>query len=199
MDAGFEPVAVGAVVVAGGAARRMGGIDKLALEAGGSTLLDRVLAAARPLCRRMVVVGPGRPTSVGGVEFVSEREPGGGPVPAVLTGAAVVAGDVDVVLVLAGDLPLVTSAALRRLVAPLGGSPSEAAAALDERGAPNPLLAAYRTRALLASGAGSGDRAARLLPSALTVVDLGEEATLNVNRPDDLWRAQVLLGATGGG
>ena len=193
MDGGIEPVAIGAVVVAGGAARRMGGIDKLMLEAGGSTLLDRVLAAARPLCRRVVVVGPRRPTSVPAVEFVSEREPGGGPVPAVLAGAEVVARDVDVVLVLAGDLPLVTTPALSRLVTRLDLAKCATAASVDDRGGPNPLLAAYRTSALLASGGGRGDRAARLLPAAVTIVDLGDEATLNVNRPADLRRAQVLL------
>ena len=193
MDGGIEPVAIGAVVVAGGAARRMGGIDKLMLEAGGSTLLDRVLAAARPMCRRVVVVGPRRPTSVPGVEFVSEREPGGGPVPAVLAGAEVVAGDVDIVLVLAGDLPLVTTPALSRLATRLELAESAATASLDDRGAPNPLLAAYRTSAVLASGGGRGDRAARLLPDAVTIVDLGDEATLNVNRPADLRRAQLLL------
>lgn len=181
------------MVVAGGAARRMGGIDKLALEAGGSTLLDRVLAAARPLCLRVVVVGRRRPTSVPGVEFVSEREPGGGPVPAVRAGAEAVAGDVDVVLVLAGDLPLVTTPALSGLVTRLELAKWAAAAALDDRGAPNPLLAAYRTSALLASGGRSGDRAARLLPAAVTTVDLGDEATLNVNHPADLRRAQRLL------
>ena len=45
------------MVLAGGAARRMGGVDKTALQIGGRTLLDRTLSAvatADPL----VVVGP---------------------------------------------------------------------------------------------------------------------------------------------
>lgn len=178
----------------------MGGVDKLALLAGGSTLLDRVLAAARPLCQRLVVVGPRRATSVEGVDFMVEREPGGGPVPAVLAGAEVLAGEVAVVLVLAGDLALVTTAVLARVLAALDPS-RDAAAALDERGTPNPLLAAYRTAALQAAarrGWGRGDRAARLLPAATTVVDLGDEAILNVNRPGDLRRAQTLLTARAG-
>lgn len=180
----------------------MGGVDKLALAAGGSSLLDRVLAAARPLCRRLVVVGPRRPTTVGGVRFLQEREPGGGPLPAVLAGFEEVGNDVDVALVLAGDLPLVTTGALDRLLAALDDDPrSEAAAATDERGAPNPLLAAYRGNVLrTAAGRGGegGQPAKMLLPHAVAVVDLGAEATLNVNQPVDLQRAQALLAAAAG-
>lgn len=180
----------------------MGGVDKLALAAGGPSLLDRVLAAARPLCRRLVVVGPRRPTTVGGVCFLQEREPGGGPLPAVLAGFEEVGNDVDVALVLAGDLPLVTTSALDRLLAALDDDPrSEAAAASDDRGAPNPLLAAYRGDVLRSAAEPSGGRgqpARRLLPDAVAVVDLGAEATLNVNRPVDLQRARALL-ASGGG
>ncbi|MDQ2826873.1 MAG: nucleotidyltransferase family protein, partial [Actinomycetota bacterium] len=45
----------------------MGGVDKASLPVGGVPLLDRVLAAARPVCDRLVVVGPARPTTVPGV------------------------------------------------------------------------------------------------------------------------------------
>ena len=164
----------------------MGGVDKAMLLVGGVTLLDRVLRAAEPLCDRLVVVGPVRPTDVAGVTFVSEAEPGGGPVPAVLAGLAVVP-DADVVLVLAADLPLLTSADLRRLLDALGDAD---AAAADDEGGPNPLLAAYRTPALMALGA--GEPARRLLPLGTVIVDLGP-ATLNVNRPDDLAAAETAL------
>ena len=48
-----------AVVLAGGGARRLGGVDKMALVVDGSTLLERVLQAVRDAGRR-VVVGPRR-------------------------------------------------------------------------------------------------------------------------------------------
>ena len=180
----------------------MGGVDKLALEAGGATLLDRVLAAARPRCRRLVVVGPPRPTSVSGVSFRQERAPGGGPLPAVLAGVEELGDDVDVALVLAGDLALVTTSVLDRLLAVLHGDPAaQAAAARDDRGAPNPLLAAYRGNVLRDAaerGCRPGQPARQLLPDAVAVVDLGAEATLNVNRPADLRRARALLAAATG-
>jgi len=186
-----------AVVVAGGSARRMGGVDKLALEVGGLTLLDRVLAAIVPLCDEVVVVGPTRPT-VAGVTFTIEEVPGGGPVPAVAAGLAALDGAPTVAL-LAGDLPLLTTAHLELLFAALSPA-DEAAAAVDERGGLHPLLAVHRGPVLRARLERLGPElaglpAARLLPPATVPVALGGEATLNVNRPSDLDRVRALIGA----
>lgn len=187
---------IAGVVLAGGAGRRMGGIDKAALQVGGVSLLDRVLAAARPVCDRLVVVGVTRATNVAGVEFVREPEPGGGPVPAVVAGVASSPG-CELVLVLATDLPLLDTGHLPRLLAVVdqaeAGAEVAAAAELD---GPNPLLAAYRVPSLRerAAGLGPGTAAKRLLArgAATVSVDLGP-ATLNVNRPDDLAPPQDVL------
>ncbi|MGI8778296.1 MAG: molybdenum cofactor guanylyltransferase [Acidimicrobiales bacterium] len=188
-----------AVVVAGGSARRMGGVDKLGLEVGGLPMLDRVLGSARALCDEVVVVGPVRPTAVDGATFTSEAVPGGGPVPAVAAGLAVVDADATVA-VLAGDLPLLTSAHLEVLFAAVSGPGVEAAAAVDQRGRHHPLLAVHRGPALRArlqrlGPELAGLRASRLLPTAVVSVRLGSEATLNVNAPADLERARQLAGA----
>jgi len=197
----------------------MGGVDKLALEVGGHPMLDRVLAAVRPLCAAVVVVGPSRPTEVHGVTFVSEAEPGGGPVPAVAAGMAELAAAgaeptadraggttapahdaaITGVAVLAADLPLLTSAHLEVLFDALADPSVEAAAVVDERGRPNPLLAVHRADALRARLAGmdarlSGMAASRLLPPGVVPVTLDAAATLNVNRPADLDRARTLTG-----
>lgn len=183
------------VVLAGGAGRRMGGVDKAGLRVGGITLLDRVLAAARPVCDRLVVVGPSRPTDVEGVAFVQEAQPGGGPVPAVLAGVEASPG-CDVAVVIAVDLPLLATDDLRRLVALLEKSGAEVAAAEDEEG-PNPLLAAYRVPELLRraggtdTGLGPGSPARKLLSPSVVTLGLGA-ATVNVNRPDDLAAAELL-------
>ena len=184
------------IVLAGGAGRRMGGVDKAALLVGGVRLLDRVLEAARPVCDRLVVVGPVRPTAVDGVTFVTEAEPGGGPGAAVAAGLAAAPG-AGVVLVLAADLPLLTTGHLRRLLAALDAAGAQAAAAADE-GGPNPLLAAYAGPALAARAGAlvAGARAGALLPAEVVAVDLGR-ATLNVNRPEDLAAAEGLAAAPG--
>ena len=186
------------VVPAGGASRRMGGVDKTRLTVGGEALLDRVLLAARALCDPLVVVGEERPTRVEGVRFVLEQPRGGGPVPAVMAGLGA-AGPCDVVLVLASDLPLLAAADLDRLVAGLEEHPeADAVAASDHRGSPNPLLAAYRAPALrrtIGRHGGAGVAAYRLLPPSLAVVDLGPGAVLNVNHPADLSRASASVSA----
>ena len=67
-----------AVVLAGGAGRRMDGADKAALELDGATFLDRVLRAAAGVAGRLVVVGPPRPVALErAVIFVQEASPGG--------------------------------------------------------------------------------------------------------------------------
>lgn len=183
-------------MLAGGAAHRMGGRDKLALDLAGQTVLDRVLTAASPLCDPLVVVGPPRRTSVSAARFLQEEEPGGGPVPGVLAGVAA-AGPAEVVLVLAGDLPMLTTTDLGRLLDALQEEQgADAVAALDERDRPNPLLAAYRAGSLhgaLRRGCGRGSPATLLLPETTLSVAVGAHATLNVNRPSDLRRAEALL------
>ncbi|MEA2844160.1 MAG: hypothetical protein QOJ69_1831, partial [Actinomycetota bacterium] len=180
-----------AMVLAGGAGRRMDGADKAALDLDGETFLERVLATAAAVAGRLVVVGPPRPVGLErAVVFVQEAEPGGGPVPAVAAGLEA-SGGASVVIVLAVDLPLLTPADLGRLLTALAVDPRADAAAADHRGRPHPLLAAYRVDALRATvaslgGSGRGQAAARLLPGRVALVDLGPTATLNVNTPADL-------------
>jgi molybdopterin-guanine dinucleotide biosynthesis protein A len=182
-----------ALVLAGGQARRMGGVDKALLEVVGVTMLDRVLAAAAPSCDPLVVVGPTRQTSVERVRFTLEPEPGGGPVPAVAAGLAAVP-DSDVVVVLAVDLPLLEPAHVATLLSRLETADGVAAAA-DHRGNPNPLLAAYRADVLrdAIDALGAGMPASSMLPPATAVVDLGEAGTLNVNESADVERAERAL------
>jgi molybdopterin-guanine dinucleotide biosynthesis protein A len=182
-----------ALVLAGGEGRRLGGVDKAMVDVAGSTMLDRVLAAAAPNCDDLVVVGPVRATELDGVRFTIEDERGGGPVPAVAAGLAS-ASDADVVLVLAVDLPLLSASDVAGLVDPLDADDVDAVAALDHRGLPNPLLAAYRAAdlRLTVDGLGAGAAASQLLPARTITVDLGPKA-FNVNAPGDLEQARRLL------
>ena len=180
-------------MLAGGQARRLGGIDKALVDVGGATMLDRMLAAAAPNCDQLVVVGPVRETTVPDVRFTMEDEPGGGPVPAVAAGLAEVP-DATEVAVLAVDLPLLGADHVRTLFTGLEDDGVGAVAAADHRGKANPLLAVYRAGALRAAVAelGPGVPADRMIPLATVVVNLGEAGTLNVNQPDELERARRL-------
>ncbi|MFI6782238.1 molybdenum cofactor guanylyltransferase [Micromonospora sp. NPDC050276] len=111
-----------AVVLAGGAARRMGGVDKPALPVGGRPMRDRVLAAVADATPRVLVGAADVVPS--GVRVVREDPPGGGPVAAAATGLALLAPDTALVALLAADLPLLTRAAIGELLHQLAGQAS---------------------------------------------------------------------------
>jgi molybdopterin-guanine dinucleotide biosynthesis protein A len=125
-----------AIVLAGGTARRLGGVDKPQLEVGGRSLLDRAVAAVTD-AQRIVVVGPVQPVD-GAVTFCREDPPGGGPVAAVAAGLA--ATSADVVVVLAADLPWIAPA-IPLLVAAAGAAGP--AVLVDGSGRANHLAAAW--------------------------------------------------------
>ncbi|WP_435819092.1 molybdenum cofactor guanylyltransferase [Micromonospora ureilytica] len=102
------------VVLAGGAARRMGGVDKPARPVGGRPMRDRVLAAVTDATPR-VLVGAADVVPAG-VLVVREDPPGGGPVAAAAAGLALLGPDTAVVALLAADLPLLTRAAIGDLL-----------------------------------------------------------------------------------
>ncbi|WP_225824306.1 NTP transferase domain-containing protein [Streptomyces naphthomycinicus] len=133
-----------AVVLAGGAARRLGGADKPAVRVGGRALLDRVLAACAGARTTVVVAGP-RPTARP-VRWAREEPSGGGPVAALEAGLRrTTAG---LVVVLSADLPFLEAATLRRLLTELRETGADCALLTDAGGRDQPLVAAYRADAL---------------------------------------------------
>jgi molybdopterin-guanine dinucleotide biosynthesis protein A len=112
----MEMFAFGAVVLAGGAARRMGGASKPALVVGGTSLLSRVLtalAAAQP----RLVVGPPDLHLPAGVSRTIERPPGGGPVAATAEALSFLAACLpDRIALCAGDLPFLTAPVVSALL-----------------------------------------------------------------------------------
>ncbi len=158
-----------AVVAAGGAGRRLGGVDKPALTVGGRSLLDRVLAACAG-AREVLVVGPERPTERARVRWLREDPPGGGPVAAVA--AALPAVSAPRVLLLAADLPFLDAATVRRLLAALDDPAPDGALLTDATGRDQPLAAAYRTAALRAALTALGDPAGRPLRHLLAGLSL---------------------------
>nr|WP_202466267.1 DUF6457 domain-containing protein [Streptomyces sp. SID4951] len=140
--------------MAGGAARRLGGADKPALSVGGRPLLDRVLAAC-PDAATTVVVGPVRPAARAVVHAL-EDPPGGGPLAALDAGLRHTTA--PTVLVLSADLPFLTAATVRSLLAATrtagaagpgeGSAPRDGAMLQDASGRDQPLVAAYRAEPL---------------------------------------------------
>jgi molybdopterin-guanine dinucleotide biosynthesis protein A len=143
---GADEAALGAIVLTGGSAVRFQGADKASIELAGATLLEHVLRALADVPAVVVVgdeVGTSRP-----VTFLREDPPGGGPAAGLLAGLAGFPRLPRLVVVLAVDMPLVTTATVNRL---LMSVEKDGALLVDGDGRRQYLCAAYRTKALLAA------------------------------------------------
>ncbi|WP_319459248.1 molybdenum cofactor guanylyltransferase [Micromonospora sp. RTP1Z1] len=141
--------AYAAVVLAGGAARRMGGVDKPALPVGGRPMRDGVLAAVADAKPR-ILVGPAGPVPEG-VRVTREDPPGGGPVAATAAGLALLDPGTATVALLAADLPLLTAGAVDDLLRQLAGSTVDGACYVDGDGRRQQLCGVWRVGALRAA------------------------------------------------
>ncbi len=102
------------VVLAGGTAARMDGVDKASVELHGRTLLELAIDAFLD-ADEVVVVAPASVPTARPVTFVCEDPPRGGPVAGLLTGVDALLRRPRLVGVLAVDMPRVTPATMRRL------------------------------------------------------------------------------------
>ncbi|MER7730996.1 NTP transferase domain-containing protein [Streptomyces erythrochromogenes] len=187
-----------AIVLAGGAARRLGGADKPALSVGGRALLDRVLDAC-PDARNTVVVGGRRPTARP-VGWTREDPPGGGPVAALDAGLR--GTTAELVLVLSADLPFLDRDTVRALLAAPDAHGTDGAMLRDPDGRDQPLVAAYRAEplrreiALLATEHGGlGGLPLRALTAELelTAVTARPLASFDCDTWDDLAAARARI------
>jgi molybdopterin-guanine dinucleotide biosynthesis protein A len=183
----------GAIIVAGGAARRFGGVDKAVLPVGGVPMIQRVLAAVSD-ATVTVVVGPRRTGVPPDVIVVREQPPGGGPV-AGLAAALEAAEWPPTVALLAGDLPLFTRDALGDLAAALDDH--DGAVFTDSDGREQWLCGLWRTASLqrrIATLPETADQALRGLLRPMDVVRIGSAADpppwFDCDTEDDLRRAE---------
>jgi molybdopterin-guanine dinucleotide biosynthesis protein A len=137
---------LGGIILTGGSAVRFQGADKASIEVAGATLLEHVLGALAEV-PDVVVVGDELVTSRP-VTFLREDPRGGGPAAGLLAGLAGFASTPRLVVVLAVDMPLVTTATVRRLML---SADEDGALLVDDGGRRQYLCAVYRTEALLAA------------------------------------------------
>lgn len=142
-----EAQQVGGIVLSGGSAARFQGADKASIEIAGTTLLEHALGALAEV-PEVVVVGDQVPTSRP-VTFLREDPPGGGPAAGLLAGLEGFAWPPRLVVVLAVDLPMVTTGTVSRLLA--AAVAGDGALLVDPDGREQYLCAAYRTQALVSA------------------------------------------------
>ena len=181
------------MVLAGGAATRMGGTDKPGLTVGGRTLLERVVDAVRAHdpSARVTVVGPERDSP--GAHYVREDPPGGGPVPALRAGLPSVRAPWCALL--AADLPHLRPRhleALHTAARNRGG-----AVLVDAAGRQQWLTGVWRTDVLRTALADYGGRSLYGLLEPLDhalVPTVGDPETFDVDTPEALESARRRLG-----
>jgi len=193
------PARLGAILLAGGRASRVGGARKPLFDVGGRTLLAAAVASAsdagaRPITVVAPVLDPGLH-----VTWVREDPPFTGPAAAVVAALASWPAGADPAwtLLLACDLPGV-GAAVRRLVADLPLLPADAdgLCLADASSRPQWLIGAYRTRALRAGASALPDAGrdapvrALLDDLAITVVAAPDDLTRDVDTWEDLEEAR---------
>ncbi|MFJ5864165.1 NTP transferase domain-containing protein [Streptomyces parvus] len=185
------------IVLAGGAAKRLGGADKPGVRVGGRALLDRVLAACDGAART-VVVGDRRPTARP-VLWTREVPQGGGPLAALGAGLRLTAA--DHVLVLSADLPFLGPGTVDALLAAVQPG-REGALCTDPDGRDQPLVAAYRAEplrrelALIATEHGNlAGLPLRLLTAELDLarVEAGPDAAFDCDTWDDIAAARARI------
>ncbi|MFT4235960.1 MAG: molybdenum cofactor guanylyltransferase [Microbacterium sp.] len=173
-----------AVLLTGGRASRLGGIDKQGLEVGGETLLDAALAAVDG-CDPVIVAGP----DVFGLRCVREDPPFGGPVAGLVAALPSVA--TDWMVLLATDLPRA-----REAVAALRSAVAGDGVCLASEGRAQWLTAIYRTAALREAAAilpdGGRDQSMRRLVAGLDLrtIEAPPGVAQDVDTWDDLERAR---------
>ncbi len=190
---GAPPVGV---VLAGGRGRRLGG-DKAIVELEGRALVHYPIEALHSVCDEVVVVAKRDtllPSLSGSANLWIEPDEPRHPLVGVAHALGLSAG--RPVLVVAVDLPLVDAAVLRAIVS-ADAAPGATVVAPRAYGRLQPLCALYRPEAL-AAGLNRFDPSARTIEvvEALgvhVVEGLDETAFLNVNAPEDVLQASILV------
>lgn len=107
--------AVTAIILAGGRASRLAGANKALLEVGGRRIIDRVVAALKPLADQIVLVGHlADGLQLSGVEVLPDSSPGAGTLAALRTG--LVASRSEVCIAVGCDMPFLYTPLLDHIV-----------------------------------------------------------------------------------
>jgi molybdopterin-guanine dinucleotide biosynthesis protein A len=166
------------------------GRDKALVQYAGIPMAAAVASALRAAgCTPVVAIG-GDPATLEplGLSVVADGWPGEGPLGGVLTALESFA-EVDAVVVVACDLPLLTAASVQALVAGLDAAPT-ALAAVARTDRLQPLCVVWRPAAspLLRTEFGGGTRRLHdvLARMAIVEVSVHHQDLSNVNTPADL-------------
>ena len=192
-----------AAVLAGGRGRRLGGRHKALLALGDGPIIERQLNILRPVVDSVAIVANDRDRYLHlGVPVWPDVQPGAGPLGGILTALAHAADAAT--LVVAGDMPFLTSAFLRYLVHASGKSDAVDVTIPRPDDGYQPLCAVYQPRCLSVIRrhveAGSLKvtdilaelRVRELHGDELSAFDPNETLFFNLNTPEDYTRGLAI-------
>lgn len=193
--------AVSAVILAGGRATRLGGVNKAQLEIGGKRIIDRVVDSLRPLADQILVVGHlSDGLNLLDVEVLTDENPGAGTLAALHTGLS--RAKRDVCLVVGCDMPFLSTRLLEVIVSlchdsdiavPRIGPHLEALHAAYRRTCLPAIEDALARRELKIINFYGRMRTRELPESEVRAVDPELLSFLNVNTPEDVERARSIV------
>jgi molybdenum cofactor guanylyltransferase len=181
-----------AAILAGGRARRMHGVNKGTLVIGRTAIIDRQLETLREVAVDIFVVGRSDVNWTSrGLRVIADEIPNAGPLGGIYT--AIVRSPCERTVVVACDMPFLSSALLRELVAVKDADlviPRHA-------GRYEPLCAIYSRACAddIRDRLARGMHEASTLPTGLRVTEIdvdNERFFVNVNTPHDYERAKGL-------
>ncbi|MBC7300273.1 MAG: NTP transferase domain-containing protein [Nocardia sp.] len=188
--------AADAIVLAGGRASRMGGVDKPAIVIGGRSMLEAALDSVRD-CDEVVVVGPHRRELDARFGQVREVPAGSGPVAAIGTGLVALDSAAAWIVVLAADMPFLTGDTVQQLLRRATESTADAVFAMDDSGRPQYLVGVWRRSALVAALAGLDSLVNQpmkaIVPAETVLVELADIADCDTE--EEVRRARESLAA----
>jgi len=174
---------IAAIILAGGGARRMGGVDKPLLPLGGTTILAEILTRLRPQAGAIALSANGDPARFGvyGLPVLPDPVPDQGPLMGVLQGLDWAAGrGAEALLTIPGDTPFIPPDLISRL--------SPAPACASSAGHVHPLVSLWPVacRDRLRGWTNKRVRSFAETIGMRIVAFENDGAFLNVNTPADL-------------
>ncbi|MGE5360816.1 MAG: molybdenum cofactor guanylyltransferase [Bacteroidales bacterium] len=190
-----------AAIIAGGAASRLDSRDKSRLLVGNRSILERQLAAIRPLTDHVMVVA-NRPERFADtpVRVVPDMIAGAGALGGIYT--ALATASTEHVVAIACDMPFITSAFLARLVAlaaeadlviPKPADGYQPLCACYSRACVEPIRRRIGVHALRVQDLAEEVRVREVGPAELAEFDASGLLFFNVNTPGDHDRAEQLV------
>jgi molybdopterin-guanine dinucleotide biosynthesis protein A len=188
-----EKSRLAAAILAGGQARRLDGVNKGTLVVGRDAIIDRQLEALREISRDIFVVGRhDQAWTSRGLRVVCDEIPDAGPLGGIYT--AIMHSPADRTLIVACDMPFLSSAVLQRMEAV---EDADLVIPRHARGY-EPLCAIYSRACAedIRRRIDRGSYEASKLPAGVRVTEFdvdNEVMFVNVNTPHDYERARELI------